>query len=87
MSVPLFDFALKELGLAVSSWEEAINRLAEDYMVKIAEGVNSPLEVICHAHSDYLVMHKPENKSLGPLGKLLEQYYQRDQHYAERYDD
>jgi len=73
---PFFDSALKELRLEVSNWEEAVNRVAEGYMVLIAEGVYAPLEVTRNVYRDYTALRFERHmrmfglESLGPLGDL-----------------
>jgi hypothetical protein len=78
---PLFESALKELGVEISSWEQAIDLLAQFYMVALAEGAYTRREVCSMVDSDYTTLfldgrsRRGEGKSFGPLSRIRELVY------------
>jgi hypothetical protein len=87
---PLFESALKELEVQVTSWEQAIDIIGEAYLVSLAEGVCTPQETTRQVYSDYMALlydrrrNRRERGSFGPLAQLIDLYYQYE-YYHEGY--
>ena len=81
---PLFASAIRELDLEVSTREEALDLLAQAYIVSLVEGVRTPREAISEIFHDYLALSLgPTQKHrqpeiMGSLAEFVQLYYQYD---------
>jgi hypothetical protein len=81
---PLFESAVRELGITVKNEETAIDALAESYIVSLFEGKATPAEIITEAYSDYINLlydarqKRRDDRLFGPLVELIGFHYRLD---------